>query len=99
MYSQARAFHELIEEAAAVRIGEPRTRRAWVLTLEGDRMATSMEGYPSLYATVLSIGTTKNGMSGSPILNDAGREVGMVAVGTENISVKGVPGGKGMQGG
>jgi hypothetical protein len=60
---QADAYHEVVDEASAVRIGKPRNGLAWVLS---------------------QLVRRSPGMSGSPILNDAGRAVGLVALGVEN---------------
>ena len=86
MGQQAEAYHELVDEAPAVRIGKPRFGRAWVLTLDGHWTPTPVEVLSGLYGTSLSIGPTLPGMSGSPILDDAGRAVGLVAIGGETIS-------------
>src|ERR1019366_1172287 len=89
MGQQADAYHEVVDEASAVRIGKPRNGRAWVLTLDGHWTSTPMKVLSGLYGTSLSIGPTSPGMSGSPILNDAGRAVGLVALGGETINSKG----------
>jgi hypothetical protein len=85
MGQRAEAYHELVDEAPAIRIGKPRSGRAWVLTLHGHWTPTPVK-VSGLYGTSLSIGPTLPGMSGSPILNDAGRAVGLVAIGGETIS-------------
>ena len=83
MYEQSEAYDALVDDAPALRIGKPRTGRGWMLGLDGHWFPTSVKVYSSLFGTALSTGSTKGGMSGSPILNDAGRAVGVVVVGTE----------------
>lgn len=86
---QADAYDHLVDDLTALRIGKPKTARGWVLSLEGYWVATPMKVLQGLYGTSLSIGSTKPGMSGSPILSDAGRAVGLVAVGGETMSSRG----------
>ena len=45
-----------------------------------------LEVFSGIGSTSLSIDPTEPGMSGSPILNNAGLAVGIVAVGTEIVS-------------
>lgn len=85
MYEQAEAYDALVDDATALRIGRPRTGRGWVLSLDGHWVPTTIKVHSTLFGTGLEIGPTKPGMSGSPILNDAGRAIGAVAIGAETI--------------
>lgn len=60
-----------------------------MLALDGQWVPTTLEVFPSVGGESLSIDPPEAGMSGSPILNDAGRAVGIVAVGTETVSKNG----------
>jgi Trypsin-like peptidase domain len=84
---QADAYYELTDNAAVLRIGNARSGRGWVLSLDGRWIRTNLELASGDGA--LSIDPTEPGMSGSPILNDAGRSVGAVVIGTENIAPNG----------
>ncbi len=44
----------------------------------------------ALWGPILKVGPTEPGMSGSPILNDAGRAVGIVSQGCESVGDGGV---------
>lgn len=85
---QADAYHALTDEVPAVRIGKPRNGRGWVLALSGSRwLQTTLEVLSGWWGTHLNItGPNEAGMSGSPILNDAGRAVGLIAIGCETVS-------------
>jgi trypsin-like peptidase len=83
----AELYESLIEEAPALRLGTVRNGRGWLLALSGDRwIATTLQVSFGPKGAFLSTGPTVSGMSGSPILNDAGRAVGLVAIGHETIS-------------
>ncbi len=85
----ADAYHALIDSAPALRIGHVRTGCGWVLTLDGHWVRTTLYVFSGMYRTSLSIGPTKPGMSGSPILNEAGRAVGVVTLGEETVNSTG----------
>jgi hypothetical protein len=81
-YEEALAYDALIDEAPVLRMGPARTGRGWVLSLENQWIPTRLKVITNHYsASSLLIGPTKPGMSGSPILNDAGEAVGVVALG------------------
>jgi Trypsin-like peptidase domain len=83
---EADAYDELTDNAAVLRIGDVRSGRGWVLSLDGRWVRTNLE---LASGGALLIDPTVGGMSGSPILNDVGRSVGVVVIGTENISPSG----------
>jgi len=80
---EAAAYDELTESVPSVRIGKARSGPGWILSLDSRWTSTPLNVSSGLYGTSLSIGPTNAGMSGSPILNDGGRAVGIVVVGTE----------------
>jgi len=49
MWQQAEAYHALVDEAPAVRIGKPRSGRAWVLTLDGHWTRTPVKVRSGVY--------------------------------------------------
>jgi Trypsin-like peptidase domain len=83
------AYDALTDDAPVLRIGKPRSGNGWVLSLAGRWVRTTIEVFSSLGGASLSIDPTEAGMSGSPILNDAGLAVGIVALGTETVSDSG----------
>lgn len=85
MYEQAEAYEALVDVAPALRIGKPRTGRGWILSLDGHWVPTPMKIHSTLFGIALSTGPTEGGMSGSPILNDAGRAIGVVVIGEETV--------------
>ena len=80
---ESERYDELAKNVAALKIGSPRSGPGWVLSLEGRWIRTLTKVLSGLHGTSLLIGPTKSGMSGSPILNDVGRVVGIVVIGTE----------------
>jgi len=82
LFDEANAYDELVEGAPALRIGDARSGRGWLLALSGKRwLQTTLSIFNG---TFLETGPTEPGMSGSPILNDAGKAVGIVAIGSES---------------
>ena len=69
-----------------LRIGNARSGRGWVLSLDGHWVRTALEILSGPDGLVLSIDPTEDGTSGSPVLNDAGRAVGVVVVGPKTVS-------------
>jgi hypothetical protein len=83
---EADAYRALVDEAPAMQIGKARSGRGWVLNLSGDRwVETTLKIHSSIWGPILETGPTESGMSGSPILNDAGRAVGIVSQGHETV--------------
>ena len=61
-----------------------------MLALDGVRwIPTTFRVVSDIYGTSLSIDPPEAGMSGSPILNDAGQAVGIVAVGPKTVTPSG----------
>lgn len=83
---QAEAYRAFVEEAPIVRIGPAKTGPGWVLSLDGrwERSMLEVSTYGG-FVSGLWIDPTKDGMSGSPILNDAGFAVALVSVGAETV--------------
>ena len=80
-------YDSLVDDAPALRIDTVRNGRGWLLALSRNRwVATTSAVSFGLQGAFLSTGPTEAGMSGSPILNDAGQAVGLVAVGHETIN-------------
>ena len=87
-YKQARAYHSFTEDRPALRIGQATNGDGWVLALDGKWITTRLEVYSGFRGSFLEIGATVPGQSGSPILNGAGRAVGVVVIGCETIDGK-----------
>jgi hypothetical protein len=83
---EAKAYHELTDNVQVLRIGNARSGRGWVLSLDGHWVRTTKEIFSSPGGVVLSINPIEAGMSGSPILNEAGRAVGVAVVGPKTES-------------
>jgi Trypsin-like peptidase domain len=83
---EAKAYHELTDNVPVLRIGDARSGRGWVLSLDGHWVRTTLEVSSGPEGMVLSIDPTEDGTSGSPVLNDAGRAVGVVVVGPKTAS-------------
>jgi len=65
---------------------DDRSDKGWILALDGAMwIPTKLDLNVGIYGTSLAIGPTKPGMSGSPILNDRGPVVGVVAVGSGSV--------------
>jgi hypothetical protein len=86
---QADLYNQLADAAPSLRIGTARTGRGWVLSLDGKWIRTSLEIFSGLGGVSLSIDPTLPGMSGSPVLNDAGRAVAVAVIGCETESKSG----------
>lgn len=86
---QAEAYQQLTEQPPALGIAEARSGPGWVLSLDGCWTRITIQLLPTVRGSLLSIDKSEPGMSGSPILNDVGRAVGVVVVGPERVS-KGV---------
>jgi len=87
LVEEADAYHALTDDVPTLAIAKARSGRAWLLALDGVRwIPTTIRLVSGIYGTVLSIDPPEAGMSGSPILNDAGRAVGVVAVGPATVT-------------
>lgn len=87
---QAAAYDTFVEGRPALRIGEARRGTGWVLSLDGKWVRTTVDRpVMSFSGTSLTVEWVKAGMSGSPILNDVGRAIGLLAVGSETVGFGG----------
>ena len=86
--NEADAYDALTNDAPVLRIGKARDGPGWVLALDNHWVPTTLEIH-GLWIPNLSIDLVEAGLSGSPILNDDGRAVGVVAVGSEIVSAGG----------
>jgi hypothetical protein len=87
---EADAYHALTDDVPTLVIAKARSGRGWLLAL--DRVSwipTTILLVSNIYGTTLSIDPPEAGMSGSPILNDAGQAVGIVAVGPKTVTPSG----------
>jgi hypothetical protein len=83
LYEEAEAYQALIDDAPALTIAKPRSGSGWLLSLSEPKwIPTSLNLLVSTYGVSLLSGPTESGMSGSPILNDRGKAVGVVVTGT-----------------
>ena len=90
LVEEADAYHALTDDVPALTIDKARSGRGCVLALDGVRwIPTTIRLDSDLYGTVLWIDPPEAGMSGSPILNDAGRAVGIVAIGLKKVTTSG----------
>jgi hypothetical protein len=81
---EADAYDALADERPAIQFGKARSGRGWILALSGDRwIETTLNVRSTIWGPSLVVGPTEGGMSGSPIVNDAGRAVGIVSQGRE----------------
>jgi hypothetical protein len=76
------AFFGLVEGAPVVRIGSRIGESGWVLSLDGEWVEMPLRHLQGPYGSSLSTRDSKPGQSGSPILNDSGEAVGVIAIGT-----------------
>jgi hypothetical protein len=87
LVEEADAFHALTDDVPTLAIAKARSGRGWLLALDGVRwIPTTIRLASDVHGTVLWIGPPEAGMSGSPIINDAGRAVGIVAIGPETVT-------------
>jgi len=90
LYQEADAYHALTDDVPALAIANARSGRGWLLALDGVHwIPTTIRVVSDIYGTSLSIDPPEAGMSGSPILNHAGRAVGVVAIGHETGTTSG----------
>jgi len=86
---EADAFSALIDSVSFLPIGKAKSGPGWVLSLDGRWIPSRLEISFGAFNVSLSIDPTEAGMSGSPILNDVGQAVGIVAIGAETIGASG----------
>jgi hypothetical protein len=84
-FDEAEAYNALTNEAPALEVRQARNGTGWILSLDGHWVRTELEVHQGLHGVSLQTGPTDAGMSGSPILNDNGRAVGVVVIGTETV--------------
>lgn len=78
---EADAYHALTDVRPVVQVANARSGLGWVLSLDCHWVRTNVELCSGIWGASLTIDRTKGGMSGSPILDDAGQAIGIVAVG------------------
>ena len=86
---EASAYDSLTKGVLFLRIGKPKSGFGWVLSLDGRWIRSRLEVFSGLYGVTLSIYSPEPGMSGSPILNDAGQAIGVISIGRETTSASG----------
>jgi hypothetical protein len=86
---EADAYTALTEDAPVLRFGKARRGSGWVLSLDGSWVRTNIEIISGMQGASLQIDATEPGMSGSPVLNEAGLAVGIVVLGVEGVSDNG----------
>jgi hypothetical protein len=85
-FEEAEAYDALVDDAPALPTSSKLTANGWVLTLDCKWVQMPLRVFTTMWGTSLAIGFTEAGMSGSPILNDQGKAIGVVAIGGEIIS-------------
>lgn len=85
---EANDYDALVDDAPFLRIRNARSGQGWVLSLEGRWIRTVLK-LLGVGRFSLEIDPTEPGMSGSPILNDAGRAIGVVSIGSEQCNLDG----------
>jgi hypothetical protein len=89
-HEEADAYHALTDDLPTLAIAKAQSGQGWLLALDGVRwIPTTIRLVSDRDGTSLLIGPTEAGMSGSPILDDAGRAVGVVAMGAETVASSG----------
>ena len=88
-YEAAATWHAFIDALPVLRIGKPRNGRGWMLSLDGQWVHIRLEVFSGIFGVSLEIDPTKPGQSGSPILNQAGRVVGCISIGSETTGTTG----------
>jgi hypothetical protein len=84
LFDEANAYDALVDGIPTLQIGKARNGSGWLLALSGNQwVRTALKIFKGIGGTSLETGPTESGMSGSPILNDAGRAVGVVSIGSE----------------
>ena len=76
------AYLQLVESVSAISIGKVETGLGWMLSLDGKCERTKLEVVRSIWGTSLLTGPVKPGMSGSPVLNLAGKAIGVATMGS-----------------
>ena len=84
-FDEAEASDALTNEAPALQVRQARNGTGWILSLDGHWVRTELEVQKGMHGISLQTGPTDTGMSGSPILNDNGRAVGVVVIGIETV--------------
>jgi hypothetical protein len=86
---EADAYSALLDNRPILRISRPRNGAGWVLSLDGHWVRTNIVIISGTEGASLQIDATEPGMSGSPILNEAGLAVGIVVLGIESTRENG----------
>lgn len=91
---EADAYDSLTEGTSVLKIGDARSGRGWVLSLDRHRSRTRLEMVSTTGGTSLFIEPTQGGQSGSPILNDAGLAIAVITLGSgpQPILTRNLPG-------
>jgi hypothetical protein len=91
---EADAYDALTERTSVLGIGKTKSGRGWMLSLEGGWIPTRLEVRSGIGRESFYIDPTKPGQSGSPILNDAGRAIGVVTLGSgpQPVLTRNLPG-------
>jgi hypothetical protein len=88
LHEEADAYHALTDDVPTLAIAKAQSGRGWLLALDVvSGIPTTIRLVSDIYGTSLLIDTPEAGMSGSPILNDAGRAVGIAAVGPKTVTL------------
>jgi len=77
------AYFDLVNDAPVLRIGTARSGPGWVLSLQNQWVPIRTELGSGPWGAWLEIDAVYPGMSGSPILNDSGRAIGVITMGQE----------------
>jgi hypothetical protein len=81
LYEQADAYDALTEDVSGFSMASAKSGSGWFLSLDGKWMAIRLETETWKYGQSLEIDPTVHGQSGSPILNELGEAVGVIAIG------------------
>jgi hypothetical protein len=89
-FYEAEEYDRLTGDVRPLRIGTARSGPGCVLSLRGRWVRTRLELFGSVDGGAsLSVDPTEPGMSGSPILNDAAKAIGLISVGSETVGASG----------
>jgi hypothetical protein len=78
------AYDDFVNDLAPLRIGEAKSGQGSMLTLDGKWSPITLDLHINFYGVGLEIDSTEAGQSGSPILNNEGHAVGIVAIGRQS---------------
>jgi hypothetical protein len=84
---EADAYNEFVSTRPFFRIAKPESGTGWLLSLDASWVQTELKLALGQQRAALWTGSAVAGMSGSPVLNSAGRAIGVVVVGHDGTEL------------